>query len=228
MVIKYEEIVPWGRNYSEYIKMFSLTEEELKKNIVGCGDGPASFNYEATLKGYKVISVDPIYIFTRDELEKRIADTYDIVIEQTSKNSDKFVWKNFKDISELGKVRMEAMKLFLNDYFKGIEEKRYIAGELPKLKFDENEFDISLCSHFLFLYSDNMSFEFHIEAIKEMLRISKEVRIFPILDNNLGISRHYNSVLEYFRNENILIEEVEVDYEFQKNGNRMLKLKKRI
>ncbi len=66
MVIKYENAVPWGRNYKEYIDMFALTEEDMKSKIVGFGDGPASFNAEATKRGYKVVSVDPVYQFTKE------------------------------------------------------------------------------------------------------------------------------------------------------------------
>ncbi len=221
MPVKYENVVPWGRNFNEYVKMFSLSMDDLNKKIIGCGDGPASFNYEASLKGCKIISVDPVYEFGKEEIEKRIEETYDIVMEQTIKNSKKFIWKEFKNFEELGKTRMDAMKLFLNDYDKGKQEKRYIIGELPKLDFEDNKFDIALCSHFLFLYSDNLNLEFHIEAIKEMLRIAKEVRIFPIIDTNLNISKHYYKVVEYF-GKNYKIKEMSVNYEFQKGGNKMI------
>jgi hypothetical protein len=39
-----DQIVPWGRSFDEYVRMFSLTPDDLDKNILGCGDGPASFN----------------------------------------------------------------------------------------------------------------------------------------------------------------------------------------
>lgn len=224
MAIKYEDVVPWGRNYSEYVKMFSLELKDLNKKIIGCGDGPASFNYEGTKLRYNITSVDPIYNFTKLEIEKRIEETYKVVLEQTSKNFEKFIWEDFKNIDELAKTRIKAMKLFLNDYDNGLKEKRYIQGQLPKLNFLDNQFELALCSHFLFLYSDNMDLKFHIDSINEMLRISREVRIFPIIDNNLNISKHYSKVCEYFKNKNYIIEEIRVDYQFQKGGNRMIKI----
>jgi len=33
------EVVPWGRSLSEYIEMFSLSENDLEKKILGCGGG---------------------------------------------------------------------------------------------------------------------------------------------------------------------------------------------
>ncbi len=46
MSIKYSTVVPWGRSYNEYLDMFNLNKSDLGKKILGCGDGPASFNYE--------------------------------------------------------------------------------------------------------------------------------------------------------------------------------------
>ena len=40
----YEDIVPWGRSFDEYLEMFDLSDEDLARDIVGIGDGPASFN----------------------------------------------------------------------------------------------------------------------------------------------------------------------------------------
>lgn len=116
------------------------------------------------------------------------------------------------------------MKAFLEDYDKGLNEKRYIAGELPHLDIEDDQYDIALSSHFLFLYSDNLSLDFHIHSIKEMLRISKEVRIFPILDYNSEISIHYEGVREYFEREGYRVECQITQYEFQKGGNKMLKI----
>lgn len=44
MGVKLDSVVPWGRSYEEYVRMFSLSEEDIRKLILGCGDGPASFN----------------------------------------------------------------------------------------------------------------------------------------------------------------------------------------
>jgi hypothetical protein len=38
-------IIHWGRNLKEYKDMFVLSDDELENaSILGCGDGPASFN----------------------------------------------------------------------------------------------------------------------------------------------------------------------------------------
>ena len=44
MLITYENVLPWGRSYDEYLRMFGLSEADLDKRFLGCGDGPAAFN----------------------------------------------------------------------------------------------------------------------------------------------------------------------------------------
>ena len=42
---------------------------------MGCGDGAANFNAEATRRGLTVTSCDPIYRYDVDTLRERIART---------------------------------------------------------------------------------------------------------------------------------------------------------
>ena len=76
MSFKLENVVPWGRSMQEYVRMFALTPDELKSNILDCAGGPASFNAEMTCQVYKVISCDPIYQFTANKIAQRVQDTY--------------------------------------------------------------------------------------------------------------------------------------------------------
>lgn len=220
MSFKYKDIVPWGRSYDEYLRMFDLGEGELKLKIVGCGDGPAAFNAECNKRGGHVVSVDPIYDLTAEEIRNRIAETYDDVLAQTGKNREKFRWGLIKSIEELGKIRMEAMTTFLDSYEQGRKEGRYVPASLPNLPFRDGEFDIALSSHFLFLYSDNLSYDFHVQSIREMLRVAQEVRIFPLLEVNGNKSPYVEGVTREFRNE--IIEVRMVNYEFQIGGNEVL------
>lgn len=46
------------------------------------------------------------------------------------------------------------MEKFLLDYEIGKTAGRYLQQSLPNLEFADNQFDLCLCSHLLFLYSD--------------------------------------------------------------------------
>jgi hypothetical protein len=225
MTFELKNVAPWGRNLEEYSNMFNLHADDFNKRIISFGDGPASFNFEMRKSGKSVISLDPIYQFSETELKQRISETKDIVIQQVEENMDNFIWTSITSINELEEVRMDAMSNFMSDYNTGKEQKRYIYHELPdKTEFREESFDLGLSSHFLILYS-NLGLDFHLKSISEMLRICKEVRIFPLVNLNSETSEVLDGIINYY-NPDYLIEIVKVNYEFQKGGDKMLKISK--
>ena len=225
MSFRLENVVPWGRSYGEYVSMFSLDEADLRKRMLGCGDGPASFNAELTRRGGHMVSVDPLYRFTSAEIRLRIDETREEVLEQARKNQHEFNWTTIRSVEHLGQLRMAAMEDFLSDYASGLNQGRYVAGELPQLPFRDGEFDLALCSHFLFLYSEQLSKQFHVAAIREICRVAREVRIFPVLEFGAQTSRHLDAVTEALKSDGYGVRLEAVDYEFQKGGNRMMVVK---
>ncbi|WP_339383014.1 SAM-dependent methyltransferase [Nodularia sp. LEGE 06071] len=223
--MKLESIIPWGRSMLEYTQMFDLSPEELKLNILDCAGGPASFNAEMTLQGYKVISCDPVYQFTADEITQRIQDTYEIVIQGVKDNQECYVWQNIQSPEMMGEIRMKAMGQFLENFPNGINQSRYRKDELPVLPFATNQFDLALCSHLLFTYSEQLSAEFHLASIGEMCRVAKEVRIFPLLQLSGELSPWLQPIINELEQRGYAVEVKQVAYEFQKNGNQMLCVK---
>lgn len=206
--------------------MFALTERDLQRRILGCADGPASFNAEATRRGARVVSTDPLYEFTAEEIRGRIKAVCPQVLEQTRDNRDGFVWKEFTSIEALGRARLRAMALFLADYPTGRSDGRYIAAELPALPFADGEFDLALCSHLLFLYSDQLSVEFHVESVVELCRVAEEVRIFPLIALGNAPSPHVEAVTRAVEALGKQARIETVSYEFQRGGNQMLRIRK--
>jgi len=217
-------IVPWGRSLDEYRNMFALSDAELRGRVLGCGDGPASFNAEATAAGACIVSVDPIYVYAAAEIERRVQETFEAVVSQARAQADRFVWDRFADADALGQARLAAMRQFLADYEPGKQAGRYVAGSLPDLPFPDAGFDLALCSHLLFLYSDHLSLDAHVEAMRELLRVAGEVRVFPLLTLAGRPSAHLAPVCEAMLNDGYGVEQVAVGYEFQRGGNIMLRL----
>lgn len=225
MSFKLENVVPWGRSMQEYVKMFDLTPDELKLSILDCAGGPANFNAEMTRQGYKVISCDPIYQFTTDEIHQRIQDTYQTIIDGVRATKDNFVWQDIQLPEQLGQIRMAAMRQFLDDFPLGISEGRYLTDELPVLSFKTDQFDLALCSHLLFTYSEQLGAEFHLNSILEMCRVAKEVRIFPLLVHFSGeTSPLLQPIMDELQKRGYKVETKQVPYEFQKGGNKMLRI----
>lgn len=225
MAFRLNNVVPWGRNMEEYKSMFLLNEEDMKKKIAGFGDGPASFNFEAHCMGYDVTSYDPIYQFSREELDGRIDEVRGVVMQQMSENMDNYIWTKIRNLNQLEQIRMDAMKLFLNDFEAGLSEHRYRYHELPNcLPVGDNYYDIGLSSHFLLLYTQ-LGFDFHIKAISEMLRVCKEVRIFPVVDLDASQTDMISNVIDEFK-KTYDVELKETNYQFQKNADKMLLIRK--
>ncbi|HEQ71800.1 MAG TPA: SAM-dependent methyltransferase [Spirochaetia bacterium] len=226
MAFHYEQVVPWGRSYEEYVGMFGLTDLDLKKRIIGCGDGPAAFNCRLSRAGGRVVSVDPLYAWETRAIRARIRETADSVIAQTRHNLEKFIWSRIKDVEDLKRIRLEAMEVFLSDFEAGKADGRYVPAALPHVPFTDDSFDLALSSHFLFLYSENLSLDFHMNAIDEMLRMAGEVRIFPLVDVNTRRSPHIPDILARYHKAGYYVREIDVDLQFQKGATTMLCIKK--
>ncbi len=228
MRFELSQVLPWGRSFDEYVRMFDLKEVDLDSRILGCADGPASFNAEMNRRGLRVVSCDPIYWFTKKQLSTRIDQACEEIIEQTCKNAGNFVWSSIGSIEDLRDTRTAAMAQFLADYDEGKEQGRYIDAELPILPFDEGAFDIALCSHFLFLYSDRLNLEFHCESIRQLCRAANDVRIFPLIDLDLKPSPYVRPIVRSLEKDGFTVSVDRVPYEFQRGGNEMLRITQKI
>lgn len=219
-----EQVVPFGRSLDEYVRMFDLTEADLSQSILSVADGPASFNAEGTQRGYRIQSIDPLYRFSAGQIRERFNAVVDSVIQQVEQTPADWVWTYHASPSGLRQNRETVMNRFCEDYEEGKVQGRYEVGELPKLKYPDGTYNLGLSSHFLFLYSDHFDGQFHVDAIREMLRICSEVRIFPLLTLMLQPSPHLPPVLEALENEGFEWEIHTVDYELQRGGNKLLKI----
>jgi len=221
--MKLNEVVPWGRTLDEYKQMFNLSATDLNARILGCGDGPASFNAEMTALGGSVVSVDPIYQFSAEQIRQQVQANYALIISQVKQHPERYVWTHFHNVNELGDARLAAMEKFLLAYEADLTKERYLAQSLPCLDLPEHQFDLCVCSHLLFLYSEHLSLDFHLASIQELLRLSSEIRIFPLVQLNGQPSPHLDCVIQEFSSKGVDVQIQPVAYEFQKGGNQMLK-----
>jgi len=228
ITIRLNDVIPWGRSFDEYRRMFALTNDDLAGSILGCGDGPASFNAEATALGHRVVSCDPIYALSATQIERYVEECYDTVISQVKQIPDGFVWSYFRDPDHLGECRLAAMRRFLADFEKGKQQGRYVTASLPTLPFRDGQFSLAVVSHLLFLYSDQFSLDFHVAAAEELLRVAGELRVCPLLGLDHQCYPHVAPVREYLIRTGFEVDVVTVQYEFQKAegraGSRMLRV----
>lgn len=224
MAVHFDQIVPWGRLYDEYERMFALSAADLSSGILDCGGGPASFTAEMAARGCRAVAVDPIYAFSGPEIQARFDAVAGRMIAQVRTTPDDWVWSYHHDPDGLLANRRAALQGFLRDYEQGRAQGRYVTGDLPALPFASRTFGLAVCSHLLFLYSDLLDGQFHVQAVHELCRVAREVRIFPLLTLARQPSPHLAAVQSALAADGWSSEVVRVNYEFQRGGNEMLRV----
>lgn len=209
--------------------MFGLTEAELTSfRILSVADGPASFNAQMHELGRRVVSIDPVYVFSPEQIRQRVHETWPLMLQTVTDYADTFVWKTIRSPGDLKERRLAAMERFVADFPTGAADGRYLAASLPELPFGDDSFDLALCSHFLFLYSDQLNFDFHLASIIESCRVARELRIFPLLKHGNTRSQHLHPIIDRLHSLDYDAVIQQVDYEFQKGGNQMLIVRRRL
>ena len=226
MPLNFENIAITGRIFEEYSAFFDLELEDLKsKKILDCPSGASSFVQTLKQNGIFAKGVDIIYKFTKDEIEKQGIKTLEKIYQNTSW-MDAYKMDFYKTKENHKKHREDALKGFLEDY--NLDD--YIYCELPNLPFENKEFDLLLSSHLFFVYDDRLDYDFHKNSIVEMLRVSKEVRLFPLVDiQNSKVLEEKNfspfvyKIIEEL-SKDFKCEIIKTDFEFQVKANYYLKI----
>lgn len=175
--IKESQLV--GRTYNEYKRMFNITRESLTgKKILDAAGGVSNFCAIGNVFGLDITAVDPVYHLMADELEVRCEDDLSEFMNQLPLVRDHYNWDFYGDLEGLRISRVKAYQTFLKDYQS--RPKHYVQGTLLDLPFSDKSFDVSLVSHLMFLFDDRFNKDFHISALKELIRVTKEeIIIFP-------------------------------------------------
>jgi hypothetical protein len=200
--------------------MFDLSV--LPGSVLDCCAGGSGFTAEAAARGVDAVAVDPAYELPSDEL----VDTVRRSLWQGSAIVDQyagsFVWNWYGDPQRKDDLRIEAADRFLQDVMEAPD--RYVPGSLPELPFEDGRFDLVLCSHLLFTWADKYDRDWHLAALRELVRVSRnEVRIFPLVNQGAGAPVEFlPELLEALRP--VKSEIRKVPYEFQVGADHMLVL----
>lgn len=190
------------RSYEEYVRMFDvvLTPEDEVLDVAG---GASSFGAAARLEGIRVVSADPQYAIPADEMQRTAIRELEEAEAKIAGLRHKFDWSYYGTPEEHERQRRESVRLFLDDYAAQSGSGVYVPARLPQLPFEDNRFSHVFCSHFLFLYAEQLPFEFHLEALLELSRVVRpggEVRVYPLMDLKQRPYERLEELLEKLRN----------------------------
>ncbi len=222
MALQLDDFLITGRTFEEYSAFFDLDIEELEhKRVLDCPSGVSSFVATANRQGIAAEGCDMIYRFARADIVHQGELSIDKIYADTT-------WMQGHNLAFYGSIeghrsfREQALAGFKGDH----NLQRYRYETLPSLSYADDSFDLLLSSHLLFVYDDRLDLDFHIKTITEMLRVAREVRIFPLIDfmnsrrdETENLSPFVKAVMAHFNAEIIA-----VDFEFQPGGNAMMRL----
>jgi len=163
----------------------------------------------------------------RDRLERRVYFCRsDPDLESVYKSIERvptYRWGFYKNPDYMRTLRERASAIFFSDF--QTNPKRYVAGDLPRLPFVEDEFDVTLVSCLLFAYQDRFDCEFHRDSVLEIMRVTQgEAGNYPTVTFEAQPSEYIpvlksDPALKHFE-----FKEIETDFEFLVNSNSYLRV----
>lgn len=218
-------VAPWGRRFDEYRAFFALDGLAGGADILDAGGGPASFAAEARAHDLHVIAADPLYACDGASIRCRFEETRADMMAGLRAARYRFDWSRYGSPENVERIRREALELFLDDFARE-GRRRYVPAALPRLPFPDDAFALALSSHLLFLYGDRLGRAFHVAAIRELMRVAPEARIFPLVNLDGRPSSHLPDVMNELEACGLMPELVPVPFEFQRGATRMLRVRR--
>lgn len=211
----------WVHSLEDYCSMFNLDEQTLKLSILDYPAGISSFNSEMFAKGHaNVVSADRHYDLSPMDMVKHVGFVIQDLSENIEQWSSQFHQAAVDEIDDFLNRSNQYAQLFLRDYSVGQQESRYQVAKLPRLPFNDLQFDLALCSDLMFRSPKFTP----LEVATELARIAKEVRIFPLMDRHGEISAELGPVMLALQQQDFGIEVKEVSFKLHKKSNAMLRV----
>lgn len=206
--------------------MFALGDAELSGSVLDCSAGAAEFVAVAGSRGARAVAVDPAYALPKERLAEQARDDTERGCGIVGQHADRFTWRWYGGPEERDRMRHQALARFVTD--RVMCPGRYVAGQLPQLPFGDAAFDLAVCSHLLFTWADVLGRAWHAAALRELARVAREVRVFPIVLQGAGEPvPFWSDLMGDLDAAGLTSEERRVDYEFQVGADRMLVVSRR-
>lgn len=177
-----DAIAFYGRSFDEYLRVFDLVPRQLAETaVLDVAAGPSSFTAEARERGIAAVAVDPLYGLSPAALAAHVQLDYRSMHARMHSRAEMFRMGTYASIEAAARERLAAAARFLADYEAHFAHDRYCGAALPSLPFADGAFDLVLCAHLLFLHARQFNREFHLAALRELVRVARhEVRVHPL------------------------------------------------
>lgn len=218
------KLVLWGHSVDECREMFDLSQEDMNSRILEYGCGPSAVNVQQFQETHQAVSCDPLFVLDKDTLSSKTIMIFAQMAEEIRQEHDQFDFSCVGSLEQLLEQRQKGMKQFFLDYEQGKAEGRYYGAADYHLPYPDFSFDFALSSHYLFADLEDQSIDFHVNVIRELARLAKEVRIFPLIDKSGDPSEFLGPVLLQLQKDGYGVEVREIAYHLHKSENAMLRV----
>lgn len=174
------------RSYREYLDMFGLTEERVRHGpVLDAAAGASSFVAGLRASGVTAVAADPLYAGDPEAVIAAAWREHEEAERKIESLADSFDWSYYGSPARHRAMREASLRAFADDFRSPDRASRYIPASLPNLPFADGTFGLAVCSHFLFLYGESFGYEFHLAALRELLRVVRpggQVYVYPLVD----------------------------------------------
>ncbi|WP_282936741.1 methyltransferase domain-containing protein [Paenibacillus sp. RC67] len=218
------------RSFAEYELMFALDRALLQEGpILDVASGASSFTAEACARGYQAQAADPLYSMDAESICEHGLREIELSTQKLDGIKDVYDWSYYGTLERHRALREQSLERFIEDFQRSEGSDRYKAAGLPELPFDNDTFSLVLCSHFLFLYQEQFDEEFHLRAVRELLRVCRKggrVLIYPLLSLRWDRYPKLDSLLDEMKSDEITVEMGTSELVFIPGSREFLSLKK--
>ena len=219
------EAVLWGHHIDDYRRMFALSDVDVTSRLLEYGCGATAVNAQFHALHHSITSCDPLFSLPKDELEVVVSTLFHEAEQHIQDAVSQYDYRDYGSLDALIEARRKGVAECLADYQQGQKEKRYLPAELDAtLPFENFTFDLALSSYFLFSSMGSADADFHLQCIRELARVAKEVRIFPLISVDGLLSPEIGPVLLGLQQGNFGVEIRDVDYQLQSGAHAMLRV----
>ena len=213
----------WVYALRDYYQMFDLSDHDLARTILDCPGSISSFNAELAQQGIHVVSGDSLYGRSLEELTEEAELLFNANCQMLKEHQERVSGHDDSVIETIFNDWLLSKQLFLDDYTRGCEEGRYQSMALPRLPFDNDQFELALCTDFLAL-SPTAGHGSAESFVAELCRVAEEVRVYPLMTSQGVMHDALGPVMLSLQQQNFGVEVREVAYDQQVGGNAMLRV----
>lgn len=178
----------FGYGMKDYEKLFHLEDTDWTKKILEVTDKLSLCNYESMKKHYSMTTLFPYFSLSKNGLRNHLEVCFES--EKHAMLLEKHLIESHipQELAEYFSCQKADTETFLGDYPLGKKQGRYVDfEEVSELPFQDFQFELGLVFYYFFPDLEQKDTSFYVAMIRELVRISEEVRIFPLL-NDIGES----------------------------------------